>query len=58
MINKPELEPFTLRDQKDLRGHLSRPFKEKGKQLVMHSDQRFIFPYALTQIIQHLEQTF
>ena len=58
MINKPELEPFTLRDQKDLRGHLSRPFKEKGKQWVMHSDQRFIFPYALTQNIQHLEQTF
>ena len=34
MIKKPELEPFTLRDHKDLRGHLSRPFKEKGKQWV------------------------
>lgn len=58
MIKKPELEPFTLRDHKDLRGHLSRPFKGKGKQWVMGSDQRFIFPYALTQVIQHPEQTF
>lgn len=47
MINKPKLEPFTLRDRKDLRGRLSRPSKEKGKQWVMHSDQRLIFPYAL-----------
>lgn len=44
MINKPELEPFTLRDQKDLRGHLSRPFKEKEKQWVMGSDQRSSSP--------------
>lgn len=40
MTNEPELEPFTFRGQKDLRGHLSRQFKEKGRQWVEGPDHR------------------